>query len=61
MNSTTPRLAFYIALQVIVVSLAWYLLVPNYEWHIVQQFFGHLGPSAFLVASAPRLCIFAIP
>lgn len=50
MHSIVPKLGLYVAGQVIAVSAVWYLTVPNYEWHIVQQFIGHLGPAAFLVS-----------
>ena len=38
------------ALVLAAAVLVWSQLVMNFEWHIVQQFWGHLGPSAFLVA-----------
>ncbi len=49
MNSIATRIALFSALQIVVVWLIWYISVPNFEWHIVQQFIGHIGPAAFLV------------
>lgn len=49
----TARLAPVALFSAAILALAvaiWAALVPNYEWHIVQQFWGHVGPSAFLVA-----------
>ncbi len=43
-------LVVYSAGLLAVTSWLWYSLTPNYSWHMVQQFWGHLGPAAFLVA-----------
>jgi len=50
MPRTTLYLAFYIAAQLAAVSLYWYRTVDTQAWVNVQQFIGHLGPGAFLVA-----------
>lgn len=50
MTSTRLWIALYGIAQVLAVSAAWYVTVLNYEWHIVQQFIGHLLPGSFLVA-----------
>ncbi len=49
----------YGLIQIPIVSYVWYVTVPNYEWHIVQQFYGHIGPAIFLVAMGASALFFA--
>jgi len=50
MQSDVVKIGLFGAIQIILASTIWYFMVPNYEWHIVQQFYGHIGPAIFLVA-----------
>jgi hypothetical protein len=51
MNSQSLRVTLYSLVQITAASLFWYVRSVDREWGNVQQFFGHLGPAAFLVAA----------
>ena len=51
MNSHGLGLALYSVAQLVAVSLYWFVRSVDREWGNVQQFIGHLGPAAFLVAA----------
>ncbi|MDF0601742.1 hypothetical protein P1J78_13435 [Psychromarinibacter sp. C21-152] len=59
MTGTALKLGLFALIQIAVVTWLWYILVPDYRWVIVQQFYGHLGPGAFLVAMGAAALFFA--
>ncbi len=58
MDDRIPRLVLFSCFQLIAVVAIWYFVVPSREWNVVQQFFGHLGPSAFLVAMGAAAIVY---
>ena len=50
MTSRAGILAIFSLAQLILAWLVWRMLAPEPEWEVVQQFWGHIGPAAFLVA-----------
>lgn len=50
MSNKAIGLGLFSVAQLVLVWLVWRWLVPNPEWNVVQQFWGHIGPGTFLVA-----------
>lgn len=59
MSGMVLKLGVFALAQIALVSWLWSILVPDFRWPIVQQFYGHLGPGAFIVAMGAAALFFA--
>lgn len=58
MHSVLARLTLFSVVQIVALTLVWFLVVVDWRWDVVQQFLGHLGPGAFLVAMGVAVFFF---
>ncbi len=50
MRSQFALITLFCVAQIAAITVVWFLVVDEWRWDVVQQFLGHLGPGAFIVA-----------